>query len=611
MAAESQKSYDIIIIGGGTAGLVLANRLSDLSDLTILVLEAGYNLNSDPKVSIPGFVTQSFGDPKYDWCFETVPQEALGGRVLTQPRGKLLGGSSAINAMSAVYPSRKVFDVWASYGNEGWDAETMVPYLKKWERAHPPPEKTVKELGLESYLDISLSGTDGPVSTAIPKWYLPLCKVWMETMENLGLKTKTDPVAGEPLGAFLNPCYIDPRTGTRSHAGTAYWEPVSSRTNLSLQEGAVVEKIVLQRDDRGELIAKGVEYTIDGVAHVALAQKEIILSAGGFGSPAILEMSGIGNPDILKPLGVEVLLDNPCVGENLQDHPMIFISHEVSDPEDTLDSLRLPGKIEAAMKLYTEQQDGVLANGFSNLAFLSTVAGIDPSNKAGFLALVDKHTADSKLSSAEKIRISYFKSMAISETDASCYVGPAPFARKAEHGSDMFGISMVFSLLHPFSRGSTHIQSTDPSKTPLIDPKYLSHPLDLEILAHHLLSTNTIFATEPFKSLLKPGGRTNVPASMAGSTTGLPETMEQAKAWAVAGTGSQYHVSGTCAMMPKEMGGVVDGRLRVHGVKGLRVCDASIFPVIPKGPCTSSVYAVAERAADLIKEDLRKRSVQV
>jgi choline dehydrogenase-like flavoprotein len=493
-------------------------------------------------------VGQSFGDPKYDWGFETVPQEALGGRVVSQPRGKLLGGSSAINAMSTIYPSRKVFDIWASYGNEGWDAASMAPYLKKWECAHPPPEKTVKELGIQSYLDQSLPGDSGPVSTAIPKWYLPLAKVWMETMDSLGLKTSTDPVAGEALGAFINPCYIDPTTATRSHAGSAYWEPVSTRPNLALKEGAVVDKIVLEKDQGGVLVARAVQYSINGAKEAAYATKEIILSAGGFGSPAILEMSGIGNPDILQPLGIEVLVENRNVGENLQDHPMVFISHEVSDPKDTLDSLRLPGRIEAAMKLYTEQKDGVFANGFSNLSFLSSIAGMTPAEKGSFLALVDKYTVADSLSPAEKIRIEYFKSMVSSEMNSTAYVGPVPFGGKAEHGSvgqeEMFGVSVVFSLLHPFSRGSTHIQSADPTEAPLIDPKYLTHPLDMEIFAHHLLFTKTVFSTEPFKSLLRPGGRMNIPASMAGSS-GVPETLEQAKAWARAGTGTQYHVSGT------------------------------------------------------------------
>jgi choline dehydrogenase-like flavoprotein len=222
-----------------------------------------------------------------------------------------------------------------------------------------------------------------------------------------------------------------------------------------------------------------VQYSIDGITKTSFATKEIILAAGGFSSPAILEMSGIGNPDILQPLGIEVLLDNPNVGENFQDHPMIFISHEVADPEDTLDSLRLPGKIEAALKLYAEEKDGVLANGFSNTAFLSTIDMLGASEKASFLALVEKHTENDSLSPAEKIRIQYLKSLAVSETDSTSFIALAPFGSKAGHGGfgndEIFGISNAYTLLHPFSRGSTHIQSTDPMKTPLIDPKYVSY----------------------------------------------------------------------------------------------------------------------------------------
>ena len=597
-------SYDIIIIGAGAAGCVLANRLSEPSHLGVLLLEAGHNLNDDPLVSTPGLVTQNFSNPEYDWCFKTTPQAALGGRVLDQPRGRLLGGSTAINAMSVVYPSRKVFDVWAEYGNVGWDAATMAPYCKKWERAHVPPVETVKQLGLDSYLDACLPGSDGPVSTALPKWLLPLSKAWMTSMGNLGLKSKTDPVAGEAIGAFMNPCYIDPTTGTRSHAGNAYWEPVSSRQNLKTIFGATVNRIVLEKDNQGQMKATGVELVVDGITQTINATREVVLAAGGFGSPALLELSGIGDPKTLGPLDIDVVVDNPNVGENLQDHPMLFISHEINDPEDTLDVMRLPGRVEAAMKLYMEEKTGAFANGFSNLGTLPATIGMSDAEKQAWKETVNQYKEGVKSGTAEKARSNYFSQMAQSDTEPMIYIGPAPFSRKAGHGGDdFFGISMVFSLLSPFSKGSTHIQTRDPSVNLLIDPRYLDNELDRDILARGTLFTKKVFETAPLKDMMKQGGQTNVPADMAGPS-GLPETIEQAKKWVEAGTGTQYHVSGTCAMLPKELGGVVDSKLRVHGVQGLRVCDASIFPVIPKGPITTTVYAVAERAADLLKGDL-------
>lgn len=604
MADSQPQEYDVIIVGAGAAGCVLANRLSELSYLSILLLEAGHNRNDDPLVSTPGFVTQNFGKEEYDWCFKTTPQAALGGQVLDQPRGRLLGGSTAINAMSVVYPSRKVFDVWAEYGNTGWDAASMSPYLKKWERAHPPPAETVKALGLETYLDASLPGTDGPVSTAIPKWLLPLSKAWMTTMENLGLKSKTDPVAGEAFGAYMNPCYIDPTNGTRSHAGNAYWEPARTRQNLHTIFGAVVNKVLIGEGSQGQQKATGIEFVVNGTTKIALARREVILAAGGFGTSALLELSGIGDPKVLEPLGIKVKVDNANVGENLQDHPMLFISHEVKDPEDTLDVMRLPGRVEAAMKLYAEEKTGAFANGFSNLGTLPATVGMSDADFDAFEKLVSDYANGTHAHPAEQIRSRYFAQMATSDTEPMIYIGPAPFSAKAGHGSDdFFGISMVFSLLVPFSKGSTHINSTDPTHSPLINPNYLESDIDIEILCRGVLFTKTIFETEPFKNLLKERGQTNVPAEMAGSS-GLPETMEQARALVKAATGTQYHVSGTCAMLPKELGGVVDHKLRVYGVSGLRVCDSSIFPVIPKGPITSSVYAVAERAADLLKEDL-------
>jgi choline dehydrogenase-like flavoprotein len=519
----------------------------------------------------------------------------------------MLGGSSAINALMTTYPSRKVFDVWAQYGNGGWDAEAMEPYLKKWEHFHQPSKQTVDELGLGAYLDDSLSSDTGSVSTSVAEWKLPLSKTWMDTMDGLGLKSKVDPITGEALGAFMSPSFVDPTTATRSHSGTAYWEPASTRPNLHTIFGATVDKIVIEKDDDDSLVAKGVQYLVGGNTHVAHAKRQVILSAGGFGSPALLEMSGIGNPRVLEPLGIDVLVDNVNVGENLQDHTILFVSHEVQNPAESLDSLKLPGRFDEAMKQYIESQSGPLSVGFAPCGTLPATIGMDASEKGRLLQLVEDHTTSTNLSQAEKMRAQYFGDVVRSEAEPMIYISPQPFSARGGHGSEeFFGISIVLSALCPFSKGSTHIQSPDPNTTPLIDPNFLNNELDIEVCARGVLfTTNTLFKTSPFKEVLKPGGKTNIPPTIVG-TSGVPETIEEAKAWVVAGSGSLNHVTCTCAMMSRDFGGVVDDQLRVYGVKGLRICDASIFPVIPKGPMTSSIYAVAEKGADLIKEVLMK-----
>jgi choline dehydrogenase-like flavoprotein len=214
--------------------------------------------------------------------------------------------------------------------------------------------------------------------------------------------------------------------------------------------------------------------------------------------------------------------------------------------------------------------------------------------------LVAKYANDynGELSEGQKIQARHLASVLTDPKDSTCFYSATPVEVYPMHSPQGVNLmSVALALVHPFSRGSIHIQSADPTKAPKIDPKYLSHPLDLEVFARHLLYINRIIDTEPLASMLKPDGKSTLP-------NGRLRTLDEAKEWAKEKSATQWHACGTCAMMPKELGGVVNDRLVVHGTKNLRVVDASIFPILPKGPITSSVYAVAERAADIIKEDL-------
>jgi choline dehydrogenase-like flavoprotein len=501
--------------------------------------------------------------------------------------------------MATLYPSKRVFDVWTELGNRGWDADTVTPYYKKFETFHQPTPELIKELSLD-YLDSHLHGKDGPIHASFPSFYLLPQKLWIDSWKNLGLRASKDPISGQAVGAFTSPSYIDPKSATRSHAGIAYYDPVSSRPNLHLKENAMVEKVLLSKSSDGSVIATGVQYKVNGQSQISHARKEVILSAGAFGSPAILELSGIGDASLLGSLGIDVVLSNPNVGENLQDHPMNIISVEVLDENDSLDSLRDPKRLQDAMRKYTEERIGPFALAFNAMAYLPLIDLFDAEDKVSLGDLISKlvDNNNTEISGAQRIQQNHIKSILMDPNDSTCYHSAAPaefFPLLAPQGINT--VSMVSTLLHPLSRGSTHIQSTDPTTHPKIDPKYLSHPLDLEVFARHILHMGKIVSLQPLASLFKSDGKTNPPA-------GLPNTLEDAKAWAKEGTISQYHPSGACSMMPKELGGVVGERLIVHGTKNLRIVDASIFPMIPKGPITSTVYAIAERAADIIKEDL-------
>ncbi|KAF2501630.1 choline dehydrogenase [Lophium mytilinum] len=592
--ATSEESFDFIIIGGGTAGLVIANRLSELPHLQILIVEAGENRNSDPKIQVPGYVTQLFGDPKYDWSFNTVPQKSLNGRVINHPRGKVLGGSSAINAMSTVYPSQKMFDLWTELGNTGWDRNTMAPYYKKFQTFHQPSAELAKELDID-YMDYALYGKDGPVQTAISSFTMPLTRLLGATLKALGHKATKDPISGEAVGAYSCPSYIDPRTATRSHAGVAYYEPVKSRPNLHLKENALVEKIVFEKPTDGLVIATGVQYTINGIRHISHASREVILCAGAFGSPALLELSGIGDPALLTSLNIPVVIANPNVGENLQDHVMTTLTAEVLNPSDSLDSLRDPTKLAEAIAAYTTHRSGPLSAGFSAMAYLPV-----PGDAATLASLVSTHltNAPDPLPGPQRLQAQHLASTLLSPTpDSMLSLSAAAVEIFPIHSpSGTNSISLVPALMHPLSRGTVHVVSPSPSNPPQINPRYLSHPLDLDVFARHLLFCNSLFSSQPLTSMLKEGGKRTPQQGL--------QTLEEAKAYARERAVTQFHPCGTCAMMPLARGGVVGEKLVVHGTGNLRVCDASVFPIVPKGPVTSSVYAVAERGADLVREDL-------
>ncbi|KAF2815528.1 alcohol oxidase [Mytilinidion resinicola] len=493
----SEESFDFVIIGGGTAG---ANR------------------NLDPKIQVPGSVTQLFRDVEYDWSFNTVPQESLNERAINHPPGKVFGGSSATNAI-------------------GWNRDNM----------------TRARLDID-YMDYKLYGKDGPIQTAISNFTMPLTRLLGATLKNLGHKATKDPISGEAVGAYSCPSFIDPRSATRSHAGVAYYDPVKSRPNLHLKENALVEKIVLEKLTDGSVIA----------------------TESTFGSPALLELSGIGDPALLTSLGIDVVIPNLNVGENLQNHVMTTVTAEVLNPDDSLDSLGDPAKLATAIEAYTTHQTGPLSAGFSATSYLPPTPTplprlanpIPPPRHHP--PLPDRHPA---LTQRRRRR---------------------DLPRLLPSGTNL--ISLVPALMHPLSRGTVHITSASPTVYPAINPNYLSHPLDLELFARGLLYCSTVLAPQSLAALLKEGGK------------GMPErrlaTLAEARAYARERAGTMFHPCGTCAMMPREGGAVVGERLVVHGARNLRVVDASVFPVIVKGPVTSSVFAVAERAADLVRGEL-------
>ncbi|KAI9737412.1 MAG: hypothetical protein M1834_009566 [Cirrosporium novae-zelandiae] len=616
MASLSSKTFDIIIVGGGTSGLVVASRLTEDPSLNVLVVEAGANRLDDPRVITPGLCATTYFDPDYDWCHMSIPQKGLDGRQVAEPKGRLLGGSTAINLGMMIYPSRAGYNAWEKLGNPGWGWEDMVPYFRKFHTFNPPSAKIRDRLGLE-YLDKNIQGTSGPIQASWGQdWYTPYNDAWPETFRQLGYELTGDPLSGVSKGAFSNPGTIDPKTNTRSHAGNAYYNAeVRKRPNLHVITEALVERIMLEKVDAENFAAVGVEIvTKDGQQQNVHAKIEVILAAGAVKTPQLLELSGIGDAELLNSHRIEVLINNRLVGENLQEHGFVPHSWEVADEKTSGDIMRNPEVAGAAMAAY--QQSGLGPLGICSLSssYMPVAEFASESGSSTIDKLIDQYLDSNKFKDfpGQEKQYELIREIFRNANDASGQYTLAPFQLNPQNGPSpktIFApttsgsyISIVAVLNYPFSRGSVHINSADPANQPDLDVGFFTHPLDLELHARHVQWLETLAKTEPMASLFKKDGR-----RIHGNS--VENDLEAAKQLAKERIVPHYHVVGTCAMMPKDLGGVVDNRLKVYGTHNLRIVDASIFPLIPRGNIQSSVYAVSEKAADIIKEDLLSERV--
>lgn len=596
MASEA---FDFVIVGGGLSGLVLASRLSENRDTTVLVIESGKDLRDDPRVKIPAMWAMLIDDPDATWRLKTVPQEALGGREIVFAQGRTVGGSSALNGLSFSATSKANVDAWASLGNPEWD----------WENFTRSMDKSYK---------------NGPLQLALPDEDTKWPQAWRDTLSSLGFSTSNEPFSGHVSGALTVPDTIS-ASKERSFSGNAYLGSANDRPNVTIWTETNVEKILFEASDN-DTIASGVEYTtFDGQTKTVKAVKEVILTAGTVNSPRILELSGVGDKTRLERLGIKVHIDNRFVGENLQNHPMCGVNFEVLGGEkgfETMDNLARQDAraVATAMDDYTKRQRGPFSRSGANYAAHLPFPGIGDTTGTENLnkILQIPVPGDSSKNTAPpfaKAHESFVHSVLKSPSEASgCYLSAAAFAGFNPDGSkasitqfpgDKGYFTIVLLLAHPLSRGSVHVKSATPSVSPAhlaVDPAYLTHPLDIEVLARHLqYAAATIAATEPLASHLKPEGEGehNPGAPDVGSFKDLDNVKRYVRETVV---GAQ-HWTGTCSMMSRDMGGVVDPKLRLYGCRNLRVCDASVIPITPRTNPQATVYGIAERAADIIKAE--------
>ena len=592
----SSETYDFVIIGGGTSGLVLANRLSEDPNLHIIVLESGEDRSADPNTLTPGAWPLLSNSPA-DWTFQTVPQNDLGKKI-TVPQGKALGGSSAINSFLFTSTSKATVEGWKNFGNEDWEYTTYEKALRKSFTLH----KTSGETEGKGPLQLTLTAPEN-------LWQ----KAWIDGLESVGFP-KTDPLSGNFGGPNIAPESIDPKTKQRSYAANAYLDPIRSRPNLIIQTETTVTKVLLEKpSSAGDAVARGVQLTTkDGSSQTVRVRKEIIISAGAINSPRLLELSGIGRSDLLQRLGINVVVDNPHVGENLQNHLFTGLAFEARDDVETIDAFfrQEPDAVAAAMQDYGTKGIGPLST--SNMTTMAQLPLPEFHSEAGgkeldlLLGALDPNSYAQRFpptTTAFAVAHEAFVHSILTDPSQAVgnYVfGPAygPFdAPSPTYRAPGKHVSVAIELAHPLSRGSVHITSAAPEHASTneglrIDCRYLSHPLDLEVLARQVRFTEDIISrAEPLTRYLKP-------------YTKRFTDLEVTKDYVRRTVDGAYHYTGTCSMMPRAMGGVVDSRLRVYGCSNLRVCDASIMPIEPTANPQAVVYGIAELAVSFIKEDI-------
>ena len=533
--------YDYIVVGAGSAGCVIANRLSQDFSNKVLLLEAG---GSDRRffVQMPIGYGVTYHQKAVNWMYMTEPSPDADNKPSYWPRGKVMGGSSSINAMVYVRGNPKDFDEWSDMGNPGWSYQDVLPYFKRMESW---------QNGADSY-----RGGKGPLKVSeVTNQLHPLCKNFLSAAQEIGINLNRD-MNGEKQEGVGN-YQITTHRGQRMSASRAYLWPIKGRTNLTVIKNALASRVLI-KDKK----AYGVEYLKSGKTQQVFAKCEVILSAGSINSPQLLQLSGVGPKSILEQASVPLIHESPAVGENLQDH--LGVSYFYKSKVPTLNDQLRP----------------VLGKIYQGLRYIFTRGGplsLSVNQSGGFIRTRND---------LEKPNIQlYFSpvSYSLELPDKRAMMSPDPFSAM------LLGISNC----SPRSRGSVRLRSSDPLKSPIIKPNYLSHKDDVTDLLEGVKVIRRLAQTNSFSDVIgeefRPGPDCQSDEQMIQH---IKETV-----WTV------FHPSSTCRMGPDPTKNVVDSRLKVYGIESLRVADASIFPKLVCGNINAATIMVGEKVSDLILQN--------
>ena len=538
--------FDYIVVGAGTAGCLLANRLSADPAIRVLLLEAG-GPDDYLWIHIPVGYLYCIGNPRTDWRYATEPDDGLNGRSIGYPRGKVMGGCSSINGMIYMRGQRGDYDGWAAAGNPGWTWDECLPYFVRHEDYHK----------LDGGGTDPLHGHGGEWRVERPRVRWDLLDAFQRAAAEVGIPASDDFNRGDNFGCGY--FEVNQKRGVRWNASKGFLRPVAHRPNLKIVSGAMVRRIRLRDDGSGRV--DGVEYTLGGASgesEYSQCTAEVVMAAGAVGTPQLLEVSGIGAPDVLSRAGIGVRVELPGVGENLQDHLQLRTIYQVSN-----------------VTTLNQQANSLVGKARMGLEYLLFKRGpmtMSPSQLGAFAMSDPQRTSP----------------------NVEYHVQPLSLDKFGEplHRFPAFTASVC--NLKPTSRGSIHVEASDPMVSPKIRANYLSTDEDRRVAADSIRLTRRIVAADALKPFAPkeflPGDDYRTDADLARAAGNIGTTI--------------FHPVGTCKMGPSsDAMAVVDARLRCHRVPGLRIADASVMPTITAGNTNSPTLMIAERAAEMILAD--------